>query len=146
MTREIRLLCESDHAAWMPLWTGYLAFYRTWPAEISPTTWDRLMDPAEPMHALGLFDGGDLAAIAHYIFHRHTWTTADLCFLVDVFTSEGARGAGIGTALVEAVFDRARAAGASCVYGMTDVGNTRARGIYDRVAQDMEQAVYRKVL
>ena len=46
----IRPLERSDHAAWLPLWRGYQAFYRVDIADaVSDVTWQRLLDPAEPM-------------------------------------------------------------------------------------------------
>lgn len=146
MTDSIRPLAGEDRAAWEALWSGYLAVFDEDPAAVTETTWARLTDPSEPVHAIGLFRDGDLLGIAQYVLHRHTWTVGDLCFLADLFTRAGARGCGIGTALVEAVFERARAAGAICVYGMTAPGNAAARSVYDRVAERFDQVVYRKVL
>ena len=47
---EIRPLRPEDHAAWLPLWRGYQAFYEVDIApEVSAVTWERLLDPAEPV-------------------------------------------------------------------------------------------------
>ncbi len=146
MPDAIRPLAGADRGAWEALWSGYLAFFGEDPANVTETTWARLMDPAEPVHALGLFRDGELLGVAQYVLHRHTWTIGDMCFLVDLFTHDGVRGRGIGTALVEAVFERARAAGAICVYGMTAPDNVAARAVYDRLGELFDQVVYRKVL
>jgi GNAT superfamily N-acetyltransferase len=145
MSFEIRSLAPEDRAAWEPLWTRYLA-YHGWPrSQVMDTTWARLMDASEPMHALGAFEAERLEGFAHYIFHRYTWTAGDYCLLADLLTTETARRQGIGRALVEAVFDRARAAGAFCVYGMTQA-DALSRALYDQVAEPLNQVVYRKVL
>ncbi|HEY0353063.1 MAG TPA: GNAT family N-acetyltransferase, partial [Enterovirga sp.] len=131
----IRPLGPEDRADWEPLWAGYLAFYEaTIPSTVTETTWARLNDPAEPMHALGAFIDGQLVGIVHYLFHRSTWTTGDYCYLQDLFTNEAARGRGAGRALIEAVYERATAAGASRVYWLTQEGNATARALYDKLA------------
>lgn len=143
---EIRPLSAADRPAWEPLWVGYLTFYgATLAPEVTDTTWARLLDPGEPMHALGAFEGERLLGITHYIFHRSTWTSGDYCYLQDLFTAEAARGRGIGRALIEAVAERARAAGASRVHWLTQEGNATARALYDRVADRSGFIQYRKV-
>lgn len=143
---EVRPLAPSDRSAWEPLWAGYLTFYGTSvPAETTDTTWSRFLDPDEPMHALGAFHGDRLLAIVHYIFHRSTWTPGNYCYLQDLFTAEAARGRGAGRALIEEVYARARAAGASRVYWLTQDGNATARALYDQVADHPGFTIYRKL-
>ena len=147
----LRTLTEADRDAWEPLWQGYLAFYEaSVPAETTNLTWSRLLDPAEPMHVLGAFgpgdDGGErLLGIVHYIFHRSTWTPGNYCYLQDLFTIPEARGRGAGRALIEAVYDKAREAGASRVYWLTQDGNATARALYDKVADHPGFTQYRKL-
>jgi GNAT superfamily N-acetyltransferase len=143
----IRPLGPEDRADWEPLWAGYLAFYEaTIPSTVTQTTWARLNDPAEPMHALGAFVDGQLVGIVHYLFHRSTWTTGDYCYLQDLFTAEAARGRGAGRALIEAVYERARAADASRIYWLTQEGNATARALYDKLADRSGFIQYRKML
>ncbi len=144
---EIRSLGAEDRAAWEPLWAGYLAFYgATIAPETTDATWGRLMDPAQPMHVLGAFAEDTLVGIVHYIFHRSTWTVGDYCYLQDLFTAEAARGRGAGRALIEAVYARARDAGAGRVYWLTQEGNATARALYDTLADRPGFIQYRKVL
>jgi GNAT superfamily N-acetyltransferase len=143
----IRPLGPEDRADWEPLWAGYLAFYEaTIPSTVTETTWARLNDPAEPMHALGAFVDGQLVGIVHYLFHRSTWTTGDYCYLQDLFTDEAARGRGAGRALIQAVYEQARAASASRVYWLTQEGNATARALYDKLADRSGFIQYRKML
>jgi GNAT superfamily N-acetyltransferase len=143
----IRPLREDERGAWEPLWQGYLTFYK---ATLAPgatdTAWQRLQDPAEPMHLLGAFVDGPLVGIVHYIFHRSTWTAGDYVYLQDLFTSEEARGKGVGRALIEAVYERAKAAGASRVHWLTHETNETARLLYDRIADRSGFIQYRKIL
>jgi GNAT superfamily N-acetyltransferase len=144
---DIRPLAPADRAAWEPIWSGYLTFYRTSVApDVTDTTWSRLMDPAEPMHVLGCFDGHSLIGIVHYIFHRSTWTIGNYCYLQDLFTAEAARGRGAGRALIEAVYERAREAGASRVHWLTHETNTTARALYDTLADQPGFIQYRRIL
>ena len=143
----IRPLEPENRADWEPLWAGYLAFYEaTISRTVTETTWARLNDPAEPMHALGAFVDGQLVGIVHYLFHRSTWTTGDYCYLQDLFTAEAARGRGAGRALIQAVYERARAASASRVYWLTQEGNATARALYDKLADRSGFIQYRKML
>ena len=78
--------------------------------------------------------------------HRSTWTPGDYCYLQDLFTAEEERGAGIGRALIEAVYERAAAAGASRVYWLTHETNQTARALYDKVASRSGFIQYRHLL
>ena len=144
---EIRPVGKDERAAWEPLWKGYLTFYKaTLPPEQHDITWARLHDPAEPMHLLGAYVDGKLEGIVHYLFHRSTWTVGNYCYLQDLFVAESARGLGLGRALIEAVYDKARAAGASRVHWLTQTSNAQARILYDKVADNLGFIQYRKVL
>jgi len=146
-TVEIRPVRPDERDAWEPLWSGYLTFYETAVApEVTDTTWRRLHDPAEPMHVLGAYIDGVLIGIVHYLFHRSTWTVGDYCYLQDLFTAPAARGRGAGRALIEAVTERARDAGASRVYWLTHEANATARFLYDRVADRPGFIQYRRIL
>lgn len=143
---KIRTFTLEDREAWEPLWQGYLAFYKsTVPAEVTDATWRRLNDPAEPIHGLAAVLDGKIVGIVHYIYHRSTWTTADYCYLQDLFTSEEARGQGAGRALIEAVYEKAQAHGASRVYWLTHETNTAAQSLYEKVAARSGFIQYRKV-
>lgn len=146
-TPTIRPITRADRAGWEPLWAGYNRFYgRELPADISDTTWSRFFEPAEPVHALVAERDGELLGLAHYLFHRSTIMIAPTCYLQDLFTAEKARGQGIGRALIEAVYERARAAGTSRVYWQTHETNRTAMALYDRIAERSGFLVYRKNL
>jgi GNAT superfamily N-acetyltransferase len=73
-------------------------------------TWRRIHDAAEPMFALGAYVDGKLLGIVQYLFHRSFWTTGDYCYLQDLFVAKETRGLGLGRALIEAVYERAKSA------------------------------------
>jgi len=146
-TLLIRALTPDDRAAWEPLWQGYLAFYET---ELTPTTtdttWTRFHDTEQPMFALGAVIDGRLVGIAHYLFHRSSWSISDSCYLQDLFVGPDARGHGVGRALIEAVAQRAREAGSERLYWHTHETNRTAQALYDKVATLSGFIQYRKDL
>ena len=142
----IRPLRADERADWEPLWKGYQAFYKVViPDQTTGVTWARLHDPAEAMGVLGAYMNGRLCGIVHYLFHRSCWTVGDYCYLQDLFVAEGARHLGVGRALILAVEDKARAAGASRVYWLTHETNADARVLYDRLAERSGFIQYRKL-
>ena len=143
---EIRPIRFEERADWEPLWIAYQAFYKVVISDETTTiTWARLHDPAEPMDVLGAFIGGRLCGIVHYLFHRSCWTIGDYCYLQDLFVAEGTRHLGLGRALIAAVEERARRAGASRVYWLTHESNATARALYDKLAERSGFIQYRKL-
>lgn len=142
----IRPLGADERAGWEPLWRGYLDFYKaSQTPEATDITWKRLLDPKEPMFALGAYVDGKLLGIVHYLYHRSTWTIGDYCYLQDLFVAEAARGQGLARALIEAVYAKAKEEGASRVYWNTHETNATARVLYDKVAERSGFIQYRKV-
>ena len=150
-TLQIRPVTPDDLAEWTVLWNGYNAFYgregpTALPAETTRTTWARFFADGEPVHAIVAESAGRLVGLVHYLFHRSTNLVGPTCYLQDLFTSEAARGQGVGRALVEAVYERARAAAAERVYWHTHETNARAMRLYDQIAERSGFVVYRKLL
>jgi GNAT superfamily N-acetyltransferase len=147
----VRAVVRDDYDQWLPLWDGYNAFYgRSGPTALAPEitamTWSRFFDAYEPMHALVAESKGKLVGLTHYLFHRNMTSIAPLCYLSDLFTNEAARGKGVGRALIEAVYEKARAAGSPRVYWQTHETNRTARELYDKVAERPGFIIYRKAL
>jgi GNAT superfamily N-acetyltransferase len=142
----IRPVGKDERTEWEPLWNGYIAFYKaTLAPGASDVAWARFHDPDEPMFLLGAYVDGKLTGIVHYLYHRATWTPGNYCYLQDLFVTEGARGLGVGRALIEVVYEKAKAEGASRVYWMTHTTNTQARLLYDQVADNPGFMQYRKI-
>lgn len=142
---HIRSAQPADFEQWLPLWEGYNSFYkRTVPAEVTRSTWARFFDAYEPMHAVVAERDSRLIGLVHYLFHRNTAMLAPTCYLQDLFTAAELRGQGVGRALIEAVYERAQAAGSPRVYWMTQESNTTARRLYDQVAEYSGFIQYRR--
>ena len=144
----IRPLSEIDHSQWRNLWDQYNEFYgRAGPTALSEnivqSTWQRLLDPSEPVHCLVAEHNGRLVGLAHYIFHRNTITIENTCYLQDVFSDPSLRGQGIGRKLISAFYEQANQAGTVGVYWHTHSSNKTAMALYDKVARNTEFFVYR---
>lgn len=133
----IRPITASDRPVWGTLWKAYLAFYETSVAEdVYETSFARLLsDDDNEFNGLIAERDGQALGITHYLFHRHMWRVENTCYLQDLFVSPEARGTGAGRALIEAVYERADAAGCPSVYWLTQDFNTTARQLYDRVGK-----------
>ncbi|MHB0818573.1 GNAT family N-acetyltransferase [Stutzerimonas stutzeri] len=146
MSIEIRPVSPVDHAAWLPLWQSYLDFYQSeLPVGTSEMTWQRFLDPTEPMHASLAWQRRRAVGLVHFIYHRSCWTVGDYCYLQDLFVADGLRGGGIGRRLIEHVYAQARAAGASRVHWLTHESNSDAMQLYERIADRSGFVQYRKL-
>jgi len=146
MSIEIRPVTPADHAAWLPLWQGYLDFYQTeLPAEVSAMTWQRFLDPGEPTHAALAWRDGQAVGLVQWIFHRSNWLVEHSCYLQDLFVSPELRGGGVGRLLIEHVYAAAKAAGSSRVHWLTHETNSTAMQLYDRIAERSGFVQYRKI-
>jgi GNAT superfamily N-acetyltransferase len=148
---QIRAVTREDFDAWLPLWDAYNAFYgrsgeTALPREITHITWNRFFDGYEPMHACVAERGGHLVGIVHFLYHRHTTMAGPICYLQDLYTLDSERGKGVGRALIEAVYVRAKADGAERVYWQTHETNHTAMLLYDKVADKSGFVIYRKAL
>lgn len=148
---SVRPVTPEDFPVWKILWDGYNTFYNRsgptgLPDEVTQMTWSRFFDAYEPVHALVAESEGQVLGLVHYIFHRSTSMLEPNCYLQDLFTAEAARGQGVGHALIEAVYQRAKEAGATRVYWHTQETNTVAMRLYDHVAEQPGFVMYRKAL
>jgi GNAT superfamily N-acetyltransferase len=134
---RIRRPEAGDEGDWRRLWSGYLDFYR---AEVDAAVYQALFeslvgnDPGG-VHGLVAFVDGVPAGLAHYLFHRHAWKLGDVCYLQDLWVEPRHRGAGLGEALIRAVYAAADTAGARDVYWLTAEDNETARRLYDRIGR-----------
>ena len=86
---------------------------------------------------------GQVVGIVHFLEHPST-SSADVCYLQDLFTAPAVRGQGVGRALIEAVADHARALGCARLYWQTKrMDDVVARRLYDVITEDSSFIVYR---
>ena len=145
--RFIRPVNKLDYEAWLPLWDGYNAFYgrqgqTALDLNITQTTWARFLNDNDPVHAFVAEQNGQLVGLVHFIFHRSTTRLSDVCYLQDLYVHKDLRGAGIGSQLIQAVYDAALKAGTTRVYWQTQDSNTAGRALYNKVAKHLGFIVY----
>jgi GNAT superfamily N-acetyltransferase len=144
---QIRLAQDADFPQWLPLWQGYQTFYKAdIPESVTALTWQRFLDPAEPMHCAVAEEGGVLVGMVHYIYHRSCWTAGDYVYLQDLFTLPHLRGKGVGRALIEHVYACAAHEAAARVWWLTHESNLDAMQLYDRIADKSGFVQYRKLI
>lgn len=140
----VRPISEIDKVQWLPLWRGYIEFYKAIiPESQYELTWGRLLDPASDSFGLVAEEDGKLLGIAHYSFQSSTWAPVNYCYLEDLFVSPKLRGNGIGKALIDAVLAVALESGSSRLYWNTDASNSTARRLYDRFTRESGKVQYR---
>ncbi|WP_246541711.1 GNAT family N-acetyltransferase [Collimonas antrihumi] len=144
---HIKPLSEQDFAIWQQQWQGYQDFYEVdIPQATRLVTWQRLLDPKEPLFgALAIVDG-EAVGLVHWIFHRSCWTEENSCYLQDLYVSPQQRGTGAGRQLIEHVYKEAKAAGSTRVHWLTHETNKTAMQLYDRIAVRSGFVQYRKQL
>lgn len=128
------------------MWTAYLDFYETKVGEnVYQTAFDRLLseDSGEFMGLIAEIDGRQVG-LSHYLFHRFLWTVEDTCYLMDLFVDPQVRGKGVGRALIDATYEKAKEGGAGELYWMTQEFNYKGRMLYDQVATRTPFLVYSK--
>ncbi|WP_186309221.1 GNAT family N-acetyltransferase [Pseudomonas oryzihabitans] len=132
----IRPLTEADHAVWHDLWQAYLTFYETvLPEATYARTWQRLLDPREPIHGALAWDGERPLGLVHFIYHRSCWTQGSSCYLEDLYVAADSRGKGIGGQLIADVYRQADLAGCDRVHWLTHETNHNAQRLYDGLAE-----------
>jgi len=144
---DIRPVTADDHAAWLPLWQAYLRFYNTELSDaVSHSTWQRLLDPAEPTHAALAWSDGNAVGMVHFIYHRSNWSIENACYLQDLLVVPETRGTGAGRQLIEYVYRTAKADGCCKVHWLTHETNATAIQLYERIAERPGFIQFRKAI
>jgi GNAT superfamily N-acetyltransferase len=144
---KIRDIAAEDFEAWLPLWQGYLTFYKASLSDAQTRlTFNRLIDKTVPMHGFVAEGDGKLIGFTICLYHLSSWGAVSYCYLEDLFTAEAARGKGVAAALIEAVAAHAKAHGATKLYWQTHQSNTRAQALYNRLAENEGFIVYSRTL
>ena len=143
----IRAALPSDEATWRALWKGYCEFFHAQVSdEVTHRTWTRILDPDSQVMCVVAEVDGKVYGFANCVVHENTWESQAVCYLEDLYVRPGARGRGIGGALVEWLRNAMRAEGWARLYWVTRSDNEAARRLYDRFtpADDFVRYVIRQ--
>jgi GNAT superfamily N-acetyltransferase len=134
MAVSIRRIEPRDRARWGRLWDGYCRFYeRKMSSRVTRYTWERIMNPASPVHAIVAERPRDgVIGMANYVIHENTWTLTPVCYLEDLFVDPKKRAVGVGEALIDWLVRETKRRNWSRLYWNTKENNYRARGLYDK--------------
>lgn len=144
MTPNIRPISPNDHDQWAFLYKAYADFYQVEQTEaMRDTVWSWLFDNDEQTEGLvATNENGDLIGFAHFRHFARPLAAATGGFLDDLFVSPNARGSGAADALIEALKAEGEKRGWSVIRWITAEDNYRARGVYDRLADQTRWVTY----
>lgn len=147
MTVTVREALPEDEGRWRKLWADYLAFYGTDIAgDITDLTWRRVFDPASAIFMRVAVEDGVVLGFALCLTHEGTWTRSLDCYLEDLFVDAGARGKGVGRALLDDLVALSKARDWTRLYWHTNETNTTARKLYDSYVENDGHIRYRITL
>ncbi|GAA1738463.1 GNAT family N-acetyltransferase [Microcella frigidaquae] len=139
----VRAIEPRDHQRWRELFTAYGVFYETaFDDAVLDGVWAWLMDAGHPLVCLVAERDGALVGFAHLREQPDTFTAGPGWYLDDLYTEPAVRGSGAGTALLEAIAAHARSHGGGTIRWITAADNTRAQGVYDRLATRTSWVTY----
>lgn len=139
----VRPVSDADHPAWDALYDAYAQFYGVpQTPEMRATVWAWLTDDSHSVDGLVADDNGTLIGFAHVRAFARPLAAATGLYLDDLFVSPDVRGTGAAAAIIDAVKVKAAEDGHSIVRWITARNNARARGLYDKVAQETEWVTY----
>ena len=118
--------------------TRLLTGFRDWNESPQPTdasireSVELLLEDRDTEFLLGAIAGrAEPCGVCQLRFRHSVWTGAPDCWLEDLYVEQRARGMGVGRALVELAFERARARGARRIELDTNEDNTLAIALYE---------------
>jgi GNAT superfamily N-acetyltransferase len=137
MAATIRNPETRDRERWLAMFAGLVA---TGPepcaADAPAVVWECVRDPGPSMKLLIAADPEDQAiGVALYLTHPYSWSRRPVAYLLDLYVEPEARGAGLGTALIERLAEIGRDAGWLKIYGMTQADNETAHALYGKLAE-----------
>jgi GNAT superfamily N-acetyltransferase len=129
-------ITAADYGDWLNLfrqWQDYLS--GSVPMENHERTWQLLCD--EKSGLLGLIarrEDGECVGLVHASLTPFAWAGGPILYLQDLFVIASARGQGVGSVLMNAVYRLADEKGASQVFWLGNEEDVNLRRFYDRHA------------
>jgi GNAT superfamily N-acetyltransferase len=137
---ELRIepITESNFEALLPLIAAYQDFYeaKDVSTDRNRSFFRRFIAPNDEGKLLGAWRDDELAGYACLYWSFSSTKAVETVLMNDLFVAEGARGDGIGRALIEASAKVARERGAHGLEWSTDPDNARAQALYDSLGAE----------
>lgn len=139
----VRRVEPADHDAWERLFHAYRTFYEEVDDQsVVDRVWGWIHDETNEVDALVAVLDGEVVGFAHHReFARPSGGNRGL-YLDDLFTDPGARGKGVGRALIARLADLARERGLDKVRWITAEDNATAQRLYDDLAERTTWVTY----
>ena len=142
---QVRDIHEGDEAAWRQHFTDYGVFYKTdFSATVLDGVWHWLMNAESPLEAVVAVSDDRVVGFAHYRALPDTFTASNEWYLDDLYVEPALRGSGAGSALIEAVSERASSDGGGKLRWITAADNVTAQSVYDKLATRTTWVTYEK--
>jgi GNAT superfamily N-acetyltransferase len=140
---EVAPVTPGEYEELQPLIAAYQRFYgvEEIDEERNRAFFRRFLAPSEDGMLLGARAGGPLLGYACLYWHFSSLQATETVLMNDLYVDEGARGRGIGRALIEATADVARERGASHVEWATEPDNQTAQRLYDSTGAERTEWV-----
>lgn len=135
---------DTDRDEWERLYHGYAEHYAM-PMDdtILDTVWEWLQSPDAPLQGLLARNrDGEAIGLMHFRAMPSPLRGATVGFLDDLFVDTAHRGSGAVDAMLAALREEARRQGWPFVRWITREHNYRARGVYDRCAEQTDWVTY----
>ena len=140
---KVRPLETGDFDVWSALYAGYAEFYKvTQTHEMRARVWNWIFDPEHETEGLIALLNGRAVGLTHFRPFARPLSASTGGFLDDLFVAPDARGSGAAEALIRGVENEGRARGWSVIRWITADDNTRARALYDKIAQHTAWQTY----
>lgn len=133
---RIQPVNKTDYEGWLALWNGNNGVAID--PRITLQTWDRLNDPAIPVHGLIAHDGDICCGLVHYILHPVTGHLHNACYMQDLYVLPAYRRRGIGRQMVEMLVERGRAMQWARLYWLAEAGNREAQELYKNLGVKLD--------
>ena len=143
MPAELRIepISEEQLGALLPMIAAYQRFYEAEAidTERNRAFFSRFLAPSGDGMLLGAWLDGELLGYTCLYWSFTSIVPAETVLMNDLYVDEGARGQGVGRALIEASAAVARERGAQRLQWMTAPDNTTAQRLYDSTGAERSE-------
>ena len=139
----VRCIKFKDKEDWQNLYNGYAEFYKVEMTQtILNTVWSWLTDEQHELNGLVCEFEEKIVAFAHYRRMPRPLNGKDIGFLDDFFVDPDYRGQKIGKKILNELKKISKSKGWNLIRWITHSDNTRAKSLYDMVAQKTSFDLY----